>query len=70
MRSGFANELARVTAAIDGLVAEGHPGTLRERLDRQVQVQILLGKLRRLEVEALRAYLAACVEVRRRAGAA
>ena len=70
MRSGLADEMARVAAAIDGLLAEGRSGTLHERLNRQVQGEILRGKLRRLEMEALRAYLVACVEVRRRLDAA
>ncbi|MBK6761968.1 MAG: hypothetical protein IPG68_01200 [Micrococcales bacterium] len=70
MRAGLAHEWVRVTAAIDGLLAEGRSGTLRERLNRRVQAQTLKGKLHRLEVEALRAYLAACQELERRLDAA
>ena len=66
MRAGLVEDLVRVTAAIDGLLAEGRSGTVRERLNRQVQAQILAGKLRRLEGEAFRAYLAACMQLERR----
>jgi hypothetical protein len=59
VRPGWREELLRLAAAFDSLLAEDWQSlSLRELLDRKTQAAILDGKLRRLEVELLLELLA------------